>query len=79
LVIYPRNTTAIGETNSSTEKSNTEASSSIDSKIYKVKSGDSLWIISRKYPNLSVEDLKSLNQLKGNTLKPGMTLKVSKG
>jgi membrane-bound lytic murein transglycosylase D len=79
LVIYPRNTSAIGETNSSTEKSNTETSSSTDSKIYKVKPGDSLWIISRKYPNLSVEDLKSLNQLKGNTLKPGMTLKVSKG
>jgi membrane-bound lytic murein transglycosylase D len=68
LVIYSADT-----------KAKTETSSSTDSKIYKVKSGDSLWIISRKYPNLSVEDLKSLNQLKGNTLKPGMTLKVSKG
>ncbi|AFU69116.1 membrane-bound lytic murein transglycosylase MltD-like protein [Psychroflexus torquis ATCC 700755] len=79
LVIYPRNTSAIGETKPSSEESNTETSSLTDSKIYKVKSGDSLWIISRKYSNLSVEDLKSLNQLKSNTLKPGMTLKVSKG
>jgi membrane-bound lytic murein transglycosylase D len=74
LVIYTRNTTASQETTSSSEKS-----SSTDSKIYKVKLGDSLWMISKKYPNLSVEDLKSLNQLKDDTIKPGMTLKVSKG
>jgi membrane-bound lytic murein transglycosylase D len=67
LVIYSKNI-----------KATTETTSSTDSKIYKVKPGDSLWIISRKYPNLSVEDLKSINQLKDDTLKPGMTLKVSK-
>ncbi|MFO7744515.1 MAG: LysM peptidoglycan-binding domain-containing protein, partial [Psychroflexus sp.] len=47
--------------------------------FYKVKPGDSLWTISRKYPGISIEDLKSINKLNNNQLKPGMKLKVSKG
>lgn len=42
---------------------------------YVVKSGDSLWSIARKY-NTTVDTLKSLNNLTGNTLSIGQVLKV---
>lgn len=76
LIIYPRNATAVVEAQSKTTPVNTSAKTT--SEFYKVKPGDSLWTISKKYPDISVKDLKSLNQLKNNRLKPGMTLKVSK-
>ncbi len=34
--------------------------------------------ISKKFPNVSIEDLKKWNDISGNNLKPGMKLKVSK-
>lgn len=76
LIIYPRNVNAMVEAQSRT----TPAKSSIESKteFYNVKPGDSLWTISRKYPGISVEDLKSINKLNNTQLKPGMKLKVSK-
>lgn len=78
LMIYPKNVNLVAESKPNTKNSSSTSSNEND-KFYKVKSGDSLWTISKKFPNLSVEDLKSLNQLKSNTLKPGMKLKVSKG
>ncbi len=42
--------------------------------IYKVQPGDTLWDISRKYENLSIEKIKKLNNLKSNKIKPGQTL-----
>lgn len=79
LIIYPRNVNAVVQTESKPKQPSTKSSSSKSSEFYKVKPGDSLWTISKKYPDLSIEDLKSLNQLKSNQLKPGMKLKVSKG
>lgn len=74
LIIYSKNSDTIAENSSVTKNSSTGTT-----KFYKVKPGDSLWTISKKYPDLSVEDLKTLNQLKSNRLHPGMKLKVSKG
>ena len=45
-------------------------------RYYKVKSGDSLWEISRKFPNLTVQKLKDANGLKSNELKPGQVLRI---
>lgn len=45
-------------------------------KTYVVQPGDSLWVISRKYAGLSVEDLKRLNNLRSNSIKPGQTLVI---
>lgn len=51
--------------------------SSKSPKLYTVKPGDSLWSISKKFKGITVEDLRSLNNLKNNALKPGMQLKIS--
>ncbi|MEB2782107.1 LysM peptidoglycan-binding domain-containing protein [Algoriphagus sp. C2-6-M1] len=41
---------------------------------YTVQPGDSLWIISRKHEGLTVEQLKRLNNLNSNNIKPGQKL-----
>ena len=46
------------------------------SDLYIVKKGDSLWSIAKKY-GISVDELKSLNNLNSNMLSIGQTLKVS--
>jgi membrane-bound lytic murein transglycosylase D len=43
--------------------------------VHRVKSGESLGLIARKY-NVSVQQLKNWNQLKGNTIYAGQRLKV---
>lgn len=40
-----------------------------------VKSGESLWIIARKY-DTSIEQVKRLNGLRSNTIRPGQALRV---
>ncbi|MEL6485061.1 MAG: LysM peptidoglycan-binding domain-containing protein, partial [Bacteroidota bacterium] len=42
-----------------------------NSKVHVVQSGDSLWTISRKYPGISVENLRQWNGLSSNNLKQG--------
>jgi membrane-bound lytic murein transglycosylase D len=46
-------------------------------KTYIVQPGDTLWDITRKFQGLTVEKLKTLNNLKSNELKPGQKLIVS--
>ena len=47
----------------------------IDSDIYVVKKGDSLWSIAKKY-GVSVDELKRINKLSSNLLSVGQTLKI---
>jgi membrane-bound lytic murein transglycosylase D len=77
LTIYPRNPVT-SKTSSSDKKANTTTSSS-GGDIYTVKSGDSLWSISQKFPGVSVQNIRDWNDISGNNLKPGMKLKISKG
>ncbi|WP_440120256.1 LysM peptidoglycan-binding domain-containing protein [Tenacibaculum sp. Ill] len=47
--------------------------------VYVVKEGDSLWTISKKYPSVSVEEIKKWNNIWSvKSLKPGMKLKIFK-
>jgi membrane-bound lytic murein transglycosylase D len=48
--------------------------------FYKVRSGDSLWTIARRH-NISPEEIKRWNNLKGNTIYPGnrLLLKTASG
>ncbi|HER39903.1 MAG TPA: LysM peptidoglycan-binding domain-containing protein, partial [Salinimicrobium catena] len=70
LTIYPRKPVTSGSTASN---------SSSSPKFYTVKQGDSLWSISRKFPGVTVQKIKNLNNMRGNSLKPGMKLKLSEG
>jgi membrane-bound lytic murein transglycosylase D len=45
-------------------------------KTHTVREGDSLWTISRKYPGVTIENLRNWNGLRSNNLKPGMKLKL---
>lgn len=44
---------------------------------YYVKKGDSLYSISKKYPGVTISDLKKWNNIKEEELKPGMKLKIN--
>lgn len=64
---------------SSTAKNTVSAEAillSPDTKTYIVQPGDTLWDISKKVPGLTVEKIKSLNNLKSNNLQPGQKLIV---
>ena len=71
LVSKTGNTTNTNQSNGAT--SNTSNSNS--TKTYKAVSGDSLWGIAQKY-NMSVNQLKQLNNLTSDMIYIGQTLKV---
>lgn len=50
---------------------------SVGSKYHVVQPGDTLWRIIQKYNGLTIEQLKKLNNLKTNNIKPGMKLVIS--
>lgn len=67
-----------GVTTTTTTKTTTTTTKNGSVVYYKVKSGDSLWSISKKYPGLTVDALKATNDpSKYNNLQPGMILKIS--
>lgn len=74
LTIYPRKPVEVA-----TSKSTSKSSKNSNTSLYTVKQGDSLWSISKKFPGVTVQNLRSWNDMNTNSLKPGMKLKVSKG
>ena len=46
---------------------------------YYVKPGDSLFSIAKKYPGITVSDIKRWNGIKNENIKPGMKLKINNG
>jgi membrane-bound lytic murein transglycosylase D len=75
LTIYPRKIpSSISSTNAS--KSSTNSVAAAGTKVHTVKSGDSLWTISKKYPGISIDNLRKWNGISGNDIKPGTKLKL---
>ncbi|MBK5278667.1 MAG: LysM peptidoglycan-binding domain-containing protein [Bacteroidia bacterium] len=58
------------------QEAKTEIITSAQGKIYTVQPGDSLWEISKKFEGLTIEKIKSLNNLKSTKLQPGQKLIV---
>lgn len=73
LTIFPRK--SVG---AQVKPKNTPSRTAItgNTKVHEVRSGDSLWTISRKYPGVSIENLRKWNGISGNNLKPGTKLKL---
>lgn len=79
LVIYPNNPSKKVATKSTAKKatsSSKKAAQSGDYKYHIVKQGDSLWSISKKYPGITVEQIKLWNDISGTNLKLGTKLKL---
>ncbi len=47
-----------------------------EQRLYIVQKGDSLFSIAKKHPGVTVENLKNWNEIKGESIQPGMKLKV---
>ena len=45
---------------------------------YQVRNGDNLWVIARRYPGVSADNIKALNGMTSNDIKPGQYLKIRK-
>lgn len=73
LIIYPRKS---GQDIASNTSSKSNPSSE---KTYTVRNGDSLWSISKKFPGVSVQNIKKWNDISGSNIKPGTKLKIYKG
>ncbi|WP_069028510.1 LysM peptidoglycan-binding domain-containing protein [Tetragenococcus halophilus] len=71
--VYPGQKLTVSNGSSSSSSSNNSSSSNTQ---HKVKSGDSLWLISQEY-DISVSRLKSINNLNSDTIFIGQNLKVS--
>ena len=81
LYIFPRKIPASRYQNPSKPKSKTAKTTNTSNKydIYVVKNGDSLWIIAKKFKNVSVDQIKKWNNIwSAKSLKPGTKLKIYK-
>src|SRR5690606_19610350 len=75
LTIYPRKIpSSISSSNAAKNSGNTVVAAG--AKVHTVKSGDSLWTISKKYPGISIDNLRKWNGISGNDIKPGTKLKL---
>ena len=79
LTIYPRRAVASAPTKNKKSTSNKTRKPLPKGKYttYVVKKGDSLWLISQKYPKVSVTQIKEWNNIwSTRNLKPGTKLKI---
>ena len=68
--------TALVNVNSLKKSENHSKDSIKKFKEYYVKKGDSLYSIAKKYPGVTISDLKKWNSIRHEKIKPGMKLKV---
>ena len=77
LTIYPGRAVASAPSSSSSSTKKSSNAKKGDYTTYTVKKGDSLWLISQKYPQVSVAQLKEWNNIwSSKSLKPGTKLKI---
>lgn len=66
---------AVAEGRSKKDKFSEKSKSSQEH--YLVRKGDSLFSIAKKYPGITVSDIKKWNGIKNESIKPGMKLKIN--
>jgi membrane-bound lytic murein transglycosylase D len=77
-LIVSKKEVAVNEVKSS-KKESIAANDRNEVKTYYVKKGDSLFSIAKKYPGVTISDIKKWNGIKNESLKPGMKLKINNG
>ena len=80
LVIYSGRTGAVASSSSSGSgssgpKVNTAAAAKGHT-LYKVKEGDSFYLIAKNYPGVSAQNIMDYNGLSSSSLRPGTTIKI---
>ncbi|GGE35105.1 lytic transglycosylase domain-containing protein [Psychroflexus planctonicus] len=83
LRIQPKNLSAVASAGTK-QNTNKDAAAKAENtsdtnkefQTYVVQQGDSLWKIARKFPQVSIKEIKEKNQLKSIRLHPGMELKI---
>ena len=77
LTIYPRRAYVSTPSKSNKPKSNSKKPLPKGKyTTYIVKKGDSLWLISQKYPKVTVNQIKNWNNIWSTNLKPGTKLRI---
>ena len=77
LIVGKRYVVSSENKNIATKKENIAVNDRDEVKLYYVKKGDSLFSIAKKYPGVSISDLKKWNGIKNESLKAGMKLKIN--
>jgi membrane-bound lytic murein transglycosylase D len=60
-----------------TKKDKSATKTKVSEEHYYVQKGDSLYKIAKKYPGITISDIKKWNGISNENLKPGMKLKIS--
>lgn len=79
LAVVPTNITSIDDSAENKDTAEKETSQETETETYiyyVVKSGDTLWDIVQKHEGVTVADIKRLNNLRGNTIRPGQRLRL---
>lgn len=71
LVVNKTEVTVASKTKEAVAKNKTKET------LYHVRKGDSLFSISKKFPGVSIADIKRWNNIKGESITPGMKLKIN--
>ncbi|MFI0489976.1 LysM peptidoglycan-binding domain-containing protein [Flavobacterium sp.] len=79
LIVAKNEVAIVNKASASTFKKNDNLASASkkNTSNYYVKKGDSLFSIAKKYPGVSISDIKKWNDISGEELKPGMKLKIN--
>ncbi len=79
LIVAKNEVAIVNKASASTFKKNDNLTSASkkNSSNYYVKKGDSLFSIAKKYPGVSISDIKKWNDINEEELKPGMKLKIN--
>ena len=77
LIVGKRYVVSSENKNVTSKKENIVVNDRDEAKLYYVKKGDSLYSISKKYPGVTIQDLKKWNEIKNESLKAGMKLKIN--
>jgi len=74
-LIVGKTEVVVAEKTAKKDKSATKAK--VSEEHYYVQKGDSLYKIAKKYPGITISDIKKWNGISNENLKPGMKLKIS--